>query len=276
MNLISHRGLFLIILLLADVLLIVLGAACWLVITLPRLPDDPDSLLAESGINIYAASGELLYTVNQRVGRVGLDEVHPRFIQAVLAVEDADFYHHRGYSIKGMVGAFFNNIRHWDRVRGGSTVTQQIVKNIFLTREKFYLRKLKEVLLATQLEALFERHYGAGYKDRLLEIYINGSFYGANAYGIADAAQTYFGKRVADLTLLEAAILAGLPNAPSVLNPFRKDQSRVLARARLVLNRMQALGFISSEEVQNALASELQLVSERMPPKSNSLFCRDC
>ncbi len=272
MNLISHRGFFLIILLLADVLLIVLGAACWLVITLPRLPDDPDSLLAESGINIYAASGELLYTVNQRVGRVGLNEVHPHFVQAVLAIEDADFYHHRGYSIKGMVGAFFNNIRHWGRVRGGSTLTQQIVKNIFLTREKFYVRKLKEILLATQLEALFERHYGAVYKDRLLEIYINGSFYGANAYGIADAAQTYFGKSAADLTLLESAILAGLPNAPSVLNPLRKDQSRVLARARLVLNRMQALGFISPEEVQNALASELQLVSERMPQNRTPYF----
>ena len=272
MKLISHRGVFLAILLIADVLLIVLGAACYLVITLPRLPDDPDSLLAESGINIYAASGELLYTVNQRVGRVGLEEVHPHFVQAVLSIEDADFYHHRGYSIKGMVGAFFNNIRHWDRVRGGSTLTQQIVKNIFLTREKFYVRKLKEILLATQLEALFERHYGAGYKDRLLEIYINGSFYGANAYGIADAAQTYLGKRAADLTLLESAILAGLPNAPSVLNPFRKDQSRVLARARLVLNRMQVLGFISSEEVQNALASELKLVSERTPQNRTPYF----
>ena len=272
MNLISHRGVFLALLLIADVLLIVLGAACWLVITLPRLPDDPDSLLTESGINIYAASGELLYTVNQRVGRVGLNEVHPHFVQAVLAIEDADFYHHRGYSIKGMIGAFFNNIRHWGRVRGGSTLTQQIVKNIFLTREKFYVRKLKEILLATQLEALFERHYGAVYKDRLLEIYINGSFYGANAYGIADAAQTYFGKSAADLTLLESTILAGLPNAPSVLNPFRKDQSRVLARARLVLNRMQVLGFISGKEVQDALASELQLVSERMPQNRTPYF----
>ena len=143
MKLISHRGLFLVILFIADVLLIVLGAACYLVITLPRLPDYPDSLLAESGINIYAASGELLYTVNQRVGRVGLDEVHPHFVQAVLAIEDSDFYHHRGYSIKGMIGAFFNNIRHWDRVRGGSTITQQIVKNIFLTREKFLCAKIE-------------------------------------------------------------------------------------------------------------------------------------
>ena len=272
MKLISHRGVFLALLLIADVLLIVLGAACYLVITLPRLPDDPDSLLAESGINIYAASGELLYTVNQRVGRVGLEEVHPHFVQAVLSIEDADFYHHRGYSIKGMVGAFLGNIRRWGRVRGGSTITQQIVKNIFFTREKFYVRKLKEILLATQLEALFERHYGAGYKDRLLEIYINGSFYGANAYGIADAAQTYFGKRAAELSLLESAILAGLPNAPSVLNPFRKDQSRVLARARLVLSRMQALGFINSEDVENALTSDLQLVSERTSQNRTPYF----
>ena len=212
--------------------------------TLPRLPDDPDSLLAESGINIYAASGELLYTVNQRVSRVGLDEVHPHFIQAVLAIEDSDFYHHRGYSIKGMIGAFFNNIRHWGRVRGGSTLTQQIVKNIFLTREKFYVRKLKEILLATQLEALFEYHYGAGYKDRVARDLYQWQFLRCQCLWYCRCgADLFWQKCFAELTLLESAILAGLPNAPSVLNPFRKDQSRVLVRARLVLKPHAGFGF---------------------------------
>ena len=271
-NLIPHRGVLLAVLLIADGLIIVLAAAVWIALTLPRLPDDPEDLLAESGINIYAASGELLYTVNQRVDRVGLDAVHPHFVQAVLAIENAEFYRHRGYSLKAFLGAVWANIRHWDKVRGGSTLTQQIVKNIFLTREKSYLRKLKELCLATQLEALFERHYGADYKHRLLELYINGSFYGANAHGIADAARTYFGKRPADLTLLESATLAGLPNAPSVLNPFRKDQSRVMARTELVLHRMRAAGFITLKDAENALAEGLQLVAERTPQNRTPHF----
>ena len=271
-NPIPHRGVFLAILLVADALIIALGAAVWIVLALPRLPDDPDDLSAEFGMNIYAASGELLYTVNRRVDRVGLDAVHPHFVQAVLAIEDEDFYRHRGYSLKAFLGAVWTNIRHWDKVRGGSTLTQQIAKNIFLTREKSYLRKLKELCLATQLEALFERHYGADYKDRLLELYINGSFYGANAYGIADAARIYFGKRPADLALLEAATLAGLPNAPSVLNPFREDHARVLARAKLVLRRMRAAGFITSEDAENALAEGLQLASERTPQNRTPYF----
>jgi 1A family penicillin-binding protein len=271
-NLIPKRRLILILLIVADALLIALGTAAWIIITLPRLPDDPNTLTAESGINIYAASGELLYTVNQRVDRVGLEQMHPQFIQAVLATEDQDFYHHRGYSIKSIVGAFMTNIRRWRKVRGGSTLTQQIVKNIFLSREKSYLRKLKEMLLATQLERIFERHYGTDYKNRLLELYINGSFYGANAYGVANAAHTYFGKNATELTLLQSAILAGLPNAPSVLSPFRKDPSRVMARAEHVLRRMQQAEYITTEQVDSALKSELQLTSGRTPQNRTPYF----
>ena len=271
-DLIPHRNLTLALLLLTDALLLALGAIAWIIITLPRLPDNPDTLTAESGINIYAASGELLYTVNQHVNRVGLKQIHPQFIQAVLATEDQDFYHHRGYSTKGIVGAFITNLSNWRKMRGGSTLTQQIVKNIFLSREKSYLRKLKEMLLATQLEALFEHHYGENYKDRLLELYINGSFYGANAYGVADAAHTYFDKNAADLTCLESAILAGLPNAPGVLSPFRKDPSRVMARAEHVLRRMQQAGYITPEQVENALTSKLQLASDRTPQNRTPYF----
>ena len=221
-----------------------LGAACWLVITLPRLPDDPDSLLAESGINIYAASGELLYTVNQRVGRVGLDEVHSHFVQAVLAVEDSDFYHHRGYSIKGMVGAFFENIRHWGRVRGGSTITQQIVKK--------YLSYARESFICERLKKFFSQHNSKPFLNATMVRAIKtdcSRFISMVVFTVPMLMVLPMRRRpilasaLADLTLLEAAILAGLPNAPSVLNPFRKDQSRVLARARLVLNPHAGIGF---------------------------------
>ena len=271
-QLLLKRSTFLAVLFIADILLIGLAAFAWLVITLPRLPNNPQSLLSESGINIYAQSGDLLYTFNQRVDQVQLKNIHPYFIHAVLATEDLDFYHHRGYSLKGIAGAVIDNIQSGSKTRGGSTITQQIIKNIFLTRQKQYTRKLKEILLATQLETMFERHYGPTYKDRLLEIYVNGSFYGTNAYGIADAAQTYFAKTPSELTLLESALLAGLPNAPSALNPFRQDLSRIKTRIAHVLRRMETAGFITPQEHQQALSDSLHLNPNRKPQNKTPYF----
>lgn len=271
-NFLSKRSLFLGLLFFADIILIVLGAFAWLVITLPRLPDTPQSLLEQSGINIYAQSGELLYTFNQRVDQVQIKDVNPYFVKAVLATEDLDFYHHRGYSLKGIAGAVMDNLRSGRKTRGGSTITQQVVKNIFLTRDKQYTRKLKEIFIATQLETMFEQHYGNTYKDRILEIYINGSFYGTNAYGIADAAQTYFGKHPSELTLLESALLAGLPNAPSALNPFRQDLTRIKIRIGHVLRRMEAAGFITQQEREQALSDSLHLNPNRTPQNKTPYF----
>lgn len=269
---ISKKALLLGILFFADVALIFLGAFAWLVITLPRLPDNPQALLSQSGINIYAQSGELLYTFNQRVEQIQLDDVSPYFKNAILATEDLDFYHHRGYSLKGIAGAIYDNLRFGEKTRGGSTITQQIIKNIFLTREKLYIRKLREILLAAQLETMFEHHYGNSYKDRLLELYINGSFYGTNAYGIADATQTYFAKKPSELTLLESALLAGLPNAPSALNPFRQDLSRIKTRISHVLRRMEIAGFITAQEREQALSDSLHLNPNRTPQNKTPYF----
>lgn len=271
-KIIAHRTVWLGLLLMVDALLIGIGLLAWTLFTLPRLPDNPDLLLTQSGINIYAESGELLYTLNQQTTQIRMNQVSPHFVHAVLATEDLDFYHHHGYSVKGIVGMFYDNIRHFKKTRGGSTLTQQIVKNIFLTREKSYLRKFKEILLATQLETLFKRHYGPNYKDRLFELYINGNFYGTNAYGIADAAKTYFGKSATDLTLLESALLAGLPNAPSAFNPFRQDKTSILNRVAHVLSRMETAGYITHEERQQALSENLQLTSERIPQNRTPYF----
>ena len=226
----------------------------WLVTTLPRIPPDPDALRSQAGVNIYADSGELLFTFNRRVRHVRLDQVSPWFIKAVVATEDESFYEHRGISLKGIVGAFLANLTHFRKVRGGSTITQQIVKNVFLTREKTYLRKARELLLAMQLEAMFSRLYGKAAKDRLLEIYINGSFFGTNAYGVEDAARTFFGKAAADLSLVEAAMLAGLPNSPGALNPFRDGGRQAAARTAHVLRRMHAAGYLDADTLQGALA----------------------
>ncbi|MFT5365871.1 MAG: penicillin-binding protein 1A [Candidatus Latescibacterota bacterium] len=272
MTFLSKRSTFLGLLFLADAFLIVLSAFAWLVITLPRLPDNPQTLLAQSGINIYAQSGELLYTFNQRVDQIQIEDVNPYFVKAVLATEDLDFYHHHGYSLKGIAGAVIDNLRSGKKTRGGSTLTQQIIKNIFLTRDKQYTRKLKEVFLAAQLETMFERHYGPTYKGRLLELYINGSFYGTHAYGISDAAQTYFGKHPSKLTLLESALLAGLPNAPSALNPYRQDLDRIKTRISHVLKRMETAGFITQLEREQALADSLRLNPNRTPQNRTPYF----
>ena len=206
---------------------------------------------------------------------VTLEEVSPFFIQAVLATEDQAFYRHRGFSVRAILGAFYDNLRHMRKVRGGSTITQQIVKNLFLSREKTYIRKLKEVLLAVQLETMFERRYGEGYKRKLLELYMNGSFYGTNAYGVEDAAQTYFGKRAADLNLQEAAVLAGLPNAPSALSPFREGGEHTTQRVRHVLRRMRAAGFITQEEMDRAVEDAAGVCTGAEAPQPDALFCRD-
>ena len=262
----------LVLVLAADGLLLGALAFLWLVTALPRIPEDPETLTAQPGVNIYAASGELLYTFNRSAVQVTLDEVSPAFVAAVLATEDRDFYRHHGYSVKAIAGAFYANLRYGRKARGGSTLTQQIVKNLFLSREKSYLRKAKELLLSAQLETMFQRRYGADYKRKLLELYINGSFYGTNAYGVEDAAQTYFGKRAADLNLVESAMLAGLPNAPSALSPFREDRENTMRRVALVLRRMHAAGAITQEELDRALEEEPALRSDRSPQNRTPYF----
>jgi 1A family penicillin-binding protein len=246
-----------------------IAVVCFLYIAhtrLPQIPDQLDGLNPQSGVNIYASDGTFLYSLNRSRAFVPLSEMSKQFVDAVVATEDADFYHHRGFSVKGVAGAFLDNLSTGRRSRGGSTITQQIVKNIFLTREKSYLRKLKEVLLAVQLETMFERQYGDDYKNRLLELYINGSFYGTNAYGIEDAAQVYFNRSAVDLTLLQSAVLAGLPNAPSAYRPVYGDTSAIAIakrRATHVLNRMVSVGALTSEERTVALTDSLAINPEK-------------
>jgi penicillin-binding protein 1A len=160
--------------------------------------------------------------------------------QAVLAVEDAGFYEHRGLSPRAIARALVMNVLARRKAQGGSTITQQLARALFLTPEKSLARKVKEALLAVEIE----RHYP---KDRILEMYFNQVYFGHGAYGVEAAAQTYFKKPVGELTLAEAAMLAGLPNAPTRFSPI-VDPARARRRRDHVLNRMVDQGFITRAE----------------------------
>jgi penicillin-binding protein 1A len=174
---------------------------------------------------------------------------------AFIAAEDDNFYKHNGVDPVSIVRAVINNAAAGDKVQGGSTITQQVVKSLLLTPQKSYERKLKEAILALQLEGQLS-------KDEILYLYLNHIYLGSGAYGVAAAANEYFGKRVEDLTLAEAAILAGLPQAPSRYSPF-KHWPQAKARQRYVLDRMVEVGFVTRAEADAAMDEPLALASRR-------------
>src|SRR3989339_691371 len=173
-----------------------------------------------------------------------LAQIPKDMINAIIAIEDTRFYQHWGIDPYRIVGAFLSNIKAFGVVEGGSTITQQLSKVIFLSRRKTLARKVKEVILAFQLE----RDYS---KNEILEMYLNQIYFGNGAYGGATAAKVYFGKNVQNLTLEECALLAGLPRAPSSYSPFRNPEKTIQRRA-VVLARMRVVGFITDEQKKEA------------------------
>jgi penicillin-binding protein 1A len=187
---------------------------------------------------VFADDGELLaefYMENRTP--VTLARVPAHVIKAFLATEDPRFYSHSGIDFTGIIRAMFNNIRAGKIVQGGSSITQQLAKLLFLEPDKTFSRKVKEALLAIQIE----RRYS---KDEILTLYLNQVYLGSGAYGVEAAARTYFGKPVEKLTLAEGAMLAGLPAAPNKYSP-NNDLDKAYARRRHVLKRMAEEGFIS-------------------------------
>ncbi len=175
---------------------------------------------------------------------VPLDKMPRHLINGIIAVEDAQFYQHRGINFRGIARALLANIRALRPVEGGSSITQQLAKLLFLTPEKSLSRKVKEALLAIEIE----RHYP---KDKILELYLNQVYFGHGAYGVESAAQTYFKKSVDRLNLSEAATLVGLPRAPNYYSPIT-DRERAMRRRDHVLTRMLERGFITSEQAAQA------------------------
>jgi penicillin-binding protein 1A len=198
-------------------------------------------------LRVWTADGVLIGEFGEeRRDYVPIQEVPKRVQQAILAAEDDAFYRHRGVDYTGLARAMLANFSSGRRGQGGSTITMQVARNFYLSSERSYLRKIYEIALAYKIESELT-------KDRILEVYVNQIFLGQRAYGFSAAAQTYFGKKLPDLTVGEAAILAGLPAAPSAYNPWVNPR-RAKVRQQYVLSRMLQLGFISQREHDEAVA----------------------
>ena len=176
---------------------------------------------------------------------VKIHEVSKYLQQATIAVEDKDFYKHQGYSIRGMARGFLSGVFK-GRFTGGSTLTQQLIKNVLLSRERTITRKVKEFVLSSEIE----RRYS---KDEILEMYLNEAPYGGSFWGVESASRGYFGKDVKDLNLVESAIIAGLPQRPSYYSPFiGPDKEAFAGRAQVVLRRMREDGYITRDQEKRA------------------------
>src|SRR3990170_2474928 len=240
----------------AFILLGSMGAALWAFTLLPgQLPSvrNLEQFGPSQGTRVYTDDDELM-TELQEVRRtfVPLAEIPLSLRQAIIAVEDTQFYSHYGINFRGIALAAWNNLRYGRIVEGGSSITQQLAKVLFLTPDKSFSRKLKEAVIALELE----RRYS---KDRILELYLNQIYFGHGSYGVEPASRTYFGKSVRELTLGEAALLAALPRAPGIYSPFERPEIATKRRA-FVLNRMAELGFITKAQAQRTAATALGLI----------------
>lgn len=201
---------------------------------------------------ILASDGAViseLFTERRTV--VKLNDLPPHVKLAVLAAEDANFYEHTGLNYLGIARAVWVNLRHKKTKQGASTITQQVVKNLLLDNERTYTRKIREVLLARRIE----QELG---KDEILELYLNHIYFGSGRYGIEEAARGYFGKHARELTLAEAALIAGIPPAPNAYNP-RADVDLSLKRRAFVLGQLRAKGFITAAQHDQAMVEPVKL-----------------
>lgn len=237
---------------------VILGSACVFAYFAKDLPS-PDRINTREVVEstkIYDRTGKIvLYEVHGEIKRtiIPLEEISDYVKEATIACEDKDFYSHRGFDIRGIVRAILANlgvIERGDTIHGGSTITQQFVKNSILTSEKTFTRKIKELILSIEMERRFS-------KEEILKMYLNEIPYGSNAYGIEAASQTFFEKSASDLTLAEAALLASLPKAPTHYSPYGSHPEELKARQKWVLDRMVECGFIDSDETKEAEKEEL-------------------
>lgn len=241
---------------LAGSVLLTAGILVWVsTLEIPDLSSFEERRVLQS-TKIFDRTGEiLLYDLHQDVRRtiILFDEISPFIKNATIAIEDDQFYSHFGIEPKAIVRAALTNFQQGDLLggQGGSTITQQVIKNSILQREKTLTRKVKEWILAIKLERVLE-------KDEILGIYLNESPYGGTIYGVEEAAQAFFGKKASEVTLAEAAYLAALPQAPTFLSPYGNNRNFLDARQQQILDRMLTQGLISIEEHREAVATEAQ------------------
>lgn len=237
--------------------MLLLSFFLWLKILGPPPLSIPQSTL------YYAADGSIIGESNSGQKRywVSLDEISPHAVDAMIAIEDRTFYEHSGFDIKRIGGAVLANMKSMGKVQGASTITQQYARNLFLTLEKTWTRKLLEAFYTIRLEF----HYS---KDEILEGYFNTISYGHGAYGIEAASQFYFGKSAKELSLAEAAMLAGIPKGPGIYSPLVSPE-KAKDRQLLILTAMQETGKISVSEKETAARERLHFIGKHPHHKAD-------
>ena len=190
---------------------------------------------------IYSADGELIKTFTAyKFEQVNIREVPKNLINALVATEDKNFFSHDGYDLFGIVRSTFVNLQARKTVQGASTITQQLSRILFLSNERSFNRKIKEIIIASRIEKSLT-------KNQILEMYLNNVYLGSGAYGAAGAAAIYFNKSLKNLTLAECALIAGLPQAPSVYSPYNSQKLALKIRSQ-VLDRMLKMRYITKDE----------------------------
>ena len=216
-------------------------------------------ILPPASSHIYDSVGNEIAIIHATENRVPvkIEQIPVNLQNAFVAVEDNRFYEHKGVDPRGLARAFYTNIVAQEIAEGGSTITQQLAKNAYLTQDRTIKRKIQEIFLALQLEKQYT-------KQEILELYLNQIYFGQGAYGVQAAAKTYFGKNVEDLNLNECAILAGIPKSPNYYSPFN-NLNAALARRNTVLDQMINYGYISPSEAYEAKNAELVLAPQNIP-----------
>jgi len=230
-----------------------LTIAVALAVAYPNLPDISDlaDYRPKLPLRVYSAEGALLGEFGEeRRNLTPIDEIPKVMKDAVLAIEDARFFQHGGVDYKGVIRAALANLGRV-KSQGASTITMQVARNVYLSSEKTFTRKIYEILLTFKLEHLLT-------KDQILEIYMNQIYLGNRAYGFAAASEAYFGKPLKSVSVAEAAMLAGLPKAPSAYNPI-SNPKRARSRQLYIIERMEENGFITAEQATDAKKEELKI-----------------
>ena len=233
-------------------------AYVWLAPGLPSV-EEVRNVELQVPLRVYTAEGELIDEFGEmRRTPIRLSDVPQSMQQAFIAAEDRRFYQHPGVDYQGITRAVWYLVRTGEKGPGGSTITMQLARNLFLTSERTYLRKLREILLALRIERELD-------KQTILELYLNKIYLGQRAYGVSAAAEVYYGAPLSSLTLAQQAMIAGLPKAPSAWNPIADPQS-ALQRRGYVLERMLERGFINRERFEQAMAMPITAERHRRQP----------
>src|SRR3712207_2110489 len=238
-------------------------------LNMPDLEDYHSTELAQTSL-IYDTNGNIvdqLYGVQNRFV-VPLDEVDPTLRRAIISIEDHRYYEHRGLDFQAIGRAAVENVRSLSIQEGGSTLTQQLIKNTYIAQQERQVASFERKFVEGSLAWQYEKEHS---KDEILEQYLNTVYFGSNAYGAEAAAKTYFNKQASDLTLSESALLAGIINLPGVYDPF-VDPGSAKARRNVVLDRMLEYGHISKKEHDRAAASKLNVSRGRVQYQNDNEY----